>query len=487
MKNRGYITVFVSLLLMVLVVVYLVFFKIVDIAAARSKSGVALSTACSSVKAERTSEYIFDRYHILLVDMNRGDGGEEAVARDIKESLEENLGDSYSVDSVSISGRTGILDDDCEAFKEQIRDYFLYGVAEYAVDELITKTDGNDEPITQDAINSMDSEVDGASEDSSSGEFIAEGKDGTGLPGDKTKKIVEAGTDKKDPRKEVRKVKKRGVAFYILPEGSEFSENAVDSEDMPSYGVGSWYDMEIDTDFDSYSKLKKQMNKGSGWAENLVTGGESIAYANRMFNSFTDEKYDDTYLKLEMEYIIAGKPTDAENYKKVINQITVIRFGCNFAYLLTDASRMAEVSTLATALTIFIPVLQPLVKYLLAGCWAYVESVADVYCLIRGHKIPYFKNSENWKTSMYGITKLAELDIDADDSDETGMDYNDYLMILMGLNMKTAYYRMLDVIQLNASQDSPDFRMKNAAVAYGVNAEISYKEANFTLHAEDGY
>ena len=29
--------------------------------------------------------------------------------------------------------------------------------------------------------------------------------------------------------------------------------------------------------------------------------------------------------------------------------------------------------------------------------------------------------------------------------------------------------------------------MKNAAVAYGVNAEISYKEANFTLHAEDGY
>ena len=60
MKNRGYITVFVSLLLMVLVVVYLVFFKIVDIAAARSKSGVALSTACSSVKAEKK------RLHVIL-------------------------------------------------------------------------------------------------------------------------------------------------------------------------------------------------------------------------------------------------------------------------------------------------------------------------------------------------------------------------------------------------------------------------------------
>ena len=121
------------------------------------------------------------------------------------------------------------------------------------------------------------------------------------------------------------------------------------------------------------------------------------------------------------------------------------------------------------------------------GCWAYVEAVADAYCLVRGHKIPYLKNAANWKTSIDGITKLAEIDMTSGDSDEEGLDYNDYLMILMGLNMKTAYYRMLDVIQLNASQESPDFRMKNAAVAFGVDAEIGYREKTFDLHAEDGY
>lgn len=486
MKNRGYMTIFVSLLLAVLVVIYLVIFKIVDIASARSKSGIALFTGVSSVKAERTSEYIFDRYHILLFDMDtEGDD----IACDIRESLEENLGNEYEIKSVKVSGRTGILDDDCSAFKEQIKDYFMYGVTEYVVEDLVKKTDGNDEPVSQETIDAMDSEVDGLSEEEAGSpdnyEQELTGKE-TGNTGTKPTGKIDKIQPKKDPRKEVRKVKKRGVPFYILPEGSEFSENVVDSEEMPSYGHGGWFDMEIDTDFDNYSKLKKQMKKGSGWADSLVTGGESIAYAVRMFNSFTDEKHDDTYLKLEMEYIIAGKSTDAENYKKVINQITVIRFGCNFAYLLTDVPRMTEVSALATSLTIFVPVIQPLVKYLLAGCWAYVESVADVYCLVRGHKIPYFKNTENWKTSIYGITELAEVDMTSGD-DETGLDYNAYLMILMGLNMKTAYYRMLDIIQLNASQETPDFRMKNAVTAYGVDAEIGYKEAQFTLHAEDGY
>lgn len=485
MKNRGYMTIFVSLLLAALVVIYLVIFRIVDIASARSKSGIALSTACSSVKAERTSDYIFDRYHILLIDMNRGCDGEDGIARDVRESLEENLGNEYSINSVSVCGRTGILDDDCEAFKEQIKDYFLYGVTDYVVDELVEKTDGNDEPVSQESINAMDAEVDGVSDENT--ESLPTDNSSTSEKETKPAVNTKPNITKKDPRKEVRKVKKRGVAFYILPEDSEFSENVVNSGEMPSYGHTGWFDIEIDTDFDNYSKLKKQMNKSSGWADSLLTGGESIAYANSVFNSFTNEKYDDTYLKLEMEYIIAGKPTDAENYKKVINQIIVIRFGCNFAYLLTDAEKMAELDTLALSLTFFIPVLQPLVKYLLTGCWAYVEAVADAYCLVRGHKIPYLKNAANWKTSIDGITKLAEIDTTSGDSDEEGLDYNDYLMILMGLNMKTAYYRMLDVIQLNASQESPDFRMKNASVAYGVDAEIGYKEKTFELHAEDGY
>ena len=478
MRNKGYVTVFVTLLIAALLLIFTVVYKIVDISAARSRSSIALKTACSSVKAEWTNEYIFDHYHILLIDMSAGGSGESGLADEIKASMEENLGEGYSVENVSISGRTGILDDDCDAFKEQISDYALYGLTEFAADKLLEKTEGKDKPISDESIAAMDKETEGISDE----EPEQSGQGAGQQPG-----LVQALTTE-DPRKEVRRIKKAGVYRYILPEDTEFSETSLDLKTLPSYGKRGLAGFAIESNFDSYLRLKKDMNKGSGWLEGLAAGGEALAYAHGMFNSLTEKRNDDTVLNLELEYIIAGKETDAENYKKVINQIIAIRFACNFAYILTDAEKMAEVNTLAITLTIFFPFMQPVVKYLLAGCWAYVEGVADAFALVRGKKIPYIKSRESWKTSLDGISKLAEVaDKDSGCDEESGMDYNDYLMILMALHMDTAYLRMLDIMQVNAAQQTPGFSMREAAVALGADAEVSYKEGHFTLHSEDGY
>ena len=491
MRNKGYVTVFVTLLLAALLLIFTVVYKIVDISAARSRSSIALKTACSSVKAKWTNEYIFDHYHILLIDMS---AGEESLAGEIKASMEENLGADFTVESTAVTGRTGILDDDCEAFKEQIRDYALYGLAEYAADKLLDKTEGKDKPISDESIAAMDRETEGTPEDeeelSRQQANQALSQAFQGVAGGRTGGVVNAGRMilAEDPRKEVRKIKKAGVAHYILPEDAELSDASIDTSVLPSYGRTGIASFAIDSDFDSYPKLKKDMNKGSGWTESLITGGEALGYAHEMFNSLTDKKNDDTVLNLELEYIIAGKGTDDENYRKVVNQIIAIRFACNFAYILTDAEKMLKVNALALELTAVFPVMQPVVKYLLAGCWAYVEGVADAYCLVRGKKIPYIKNPQSWKTSPDGISKLAEAaEKDGGDDEESGMDYNDYLMLLMALNMDTAYYRMLDIMQINAAESTPGFSMKEAAVAFGVDADVDYKSGHFRQSSEDGY
>ena len=88
---------------------------------------------------------------------------------------------------------------------------------------------------------------------------------------------------------------------------------------------------------------------------------------------------------------------------------------------------------------------------------------------------------------------LADLNAFAEDSDgEEGLDYKEYLMILLALEGDSIYYRMLDLMQLNVNNQGtdytdPTFRMENAITAFGVNADVSYGGTQFKLHEEAGY
>ncbi len=188
---------------------------------------------------------------------------------------------------------------------------------------------------------------------------------------------------------------------------------------------------------------------------------------------------------------MGGEDKDGANYSKVVDEILLIRFGCNLAHILTDTVKMQKCDKLALALTVEFPPAQPFVKYLLAGCWAYIESVADVYRMLRGHKIPFMKDSTTWTTDFESLANLESLVSEPSD-DENGLGYKEYLMILMSLQGDKIYYRMLDLMQLNVTQPDieggdPDFRMSNAITAFGINADIGYKSKVFNVHEEISY
>ena len=121
----------------------------------------------------------------------------------------------------------------------------------------------------------------------------------------------------------------------------------------------------------------------------------------------------------------------------------------------------------------------------------YIESIADVYRLLRNHKVPFVKSSETWVTDFHSLSNLESLEGEASD-DETGLDYKEYLMILIALQGNDMYYRMLDLMQMNVTQPELEggdttFRMKNAITAFGVNADIGYGSKEFNIHEETGY
>ena len=463
MGNRGYITVFLTLLISAVLILFSAVLSWVALSSAKGRTAAATRSAMSNVRAEY-DRYLFDHYHVLFLDQNPGDEGMGALEALAEERLQENLGDEYSVAGCTLTGVTGVMDEGCTELRRQVMEASKYLAAEKGAEYLKSKVK-NDTPITEE-------EVDGLDMEQSEGE--------------------EENKEDEDPRRSIRACELIGVAFWILPEGYSFREYEVDFSELPSQGKKGISLVTVDSGFQDMERLKRSVTQSGGWLDGLESEAAGLIYAANCFNCFTDKVQEDTVLDLEMEYLIVGKKSDVQNYKAVIDQIMVIRTGCNFAYILTDADKMARLSALATALTWYFPPSQPVVKYLLAGAWSYIEAVADAYRLVRGKKVPYLKTKDNWVTDLDGLYRLEEVtDSPAQDEDESGLDYEDYLLILLACRMGEAYFRMLDIMQLNVNQnaesDTGKFYMKDAITAFGMKAEVEYEGHAIVVQEELGY
>ena len=488
-RNRGAVTIFLALLLMVMLVLLSAVISAVRFKCAKAKAAAALSSAMSGIKADYNS-YIFDEYHLLLFDKTyygKGDGKTEQM---IEDSLTENLGDGFTVKKVVMSGVNTILTNDCAAMGNQIADHLKYYLIESAADKLIEKLEGDpeelDEALDEDKKKSIASEV----------SFALEKTNGKGEEAEEVKKQEdeyyeknpgEKKKDKDDPRMATRAVGGLYVAALICPNDVTFSENILDITDIPSGEkiLSTWFkDTEIDTAFTDYGALSGSLTNMDGWGSEYKNYASLIAYCNDVFKCLKDQRDSETYLNMEREYLICGKMRDAENYVGTVKKLINLRLGLNFAYILTDSSKMARVSALATTLTVLAPYLQPVVKYLLAGCWAYVESCADAKFLVEGKKVPLVKRKEDWVTDLYGINKLSKLE---KEDEGRGLDYEDYLMILMATVGDRLYYRVADLIEMNTRMRYPDFKMENGAVEFAVDVTIEYEGKEINLYREDGY
>ncbi len=500
-NNKGSISIFVTLLCLVLVGLFSVIMKSVNIRNAQSKASMALKSAVSSIKADY-NRYIFDNYHILLFDITYYGKGEGYTEELIKSYMEYTLGSGFTVKDVVLSDVNHIEKNDVAALKHQINDYMKYSAGKNVAEKLLEKagvgSDKNENIIDEKSLLEMDKEAEDAADkmDSESGKPGKSSGNNNGNDGtDKQEKNSdeEAGgnthKDKEDPRVKTRIMTPGIVALFVKPDDANFCENIINVPELPSFTELKSVIKKIngvDVRFEDYGNLRGSLTEGDGWGKELKNRAVSIAYANEVFKSLRDNKGEkETFVNLEREYLICGEITDQDNYTSIVKKLVNLRFGFNFGYIIKDKEKMARLSALAKTLTVFAPYLQPVMKYLLAGSWAYIESCSDAKYLVKGHKIKLMKEKKDWKTDLYdSLEMLAE---EPEGDDEEGLDYDEYLMILMGLEGDIVFYRMLDLMEINTAIQYPDFKMKNAVVEFAVKVTVEYGDKTFELNKEEGY
>lgn len=485
MKNRGSVTIFCCLIITAIVILGITAIKVCGHHLAKAKGAISLRTAMSSVDAGYNS-YIFENYHILLFDKNCDGRGEAYLEEQLIRDLQYNLGESFNVEDISVNDYQLILEDDLVAFKEQITDYCGYALLEGGAEAILESTGGKDGTLDDNIYSDMEAaenEEPPALEEEKGDTSESEGAEQDSFHG-----LPSLGLDEEDedPRDYTENLSSEMILSMVVPEDMEVSSEIVPLTGVPSLEnkIFSMVSYEIDNDFDDMDMLRKDVGEYDSWKDSLVNGGAGLIYAENVFNCATEELQEDTVFTFELEYIIAGRDSDMANLKSVVNKIIGVRFPVNYGYLVSDTMKMAEVKKLSwpIALATFVP--EPVVRYLIAGCWAYVESIFDVRCLLEGQRMDFFKSKTTWKTDLTDLEKSQNLEGTESDS---GLAYKDYLLILLALDMNSGYYRMLDIMELNTKQRYPEFDMNHAAVAFMTDAHITYDGKDYYYREVMGY
>ena len=156
-------------------------------------------------------------------------------------------------------------------------------------------------------------------------------------------------------------------------------------------------------------------------------------------------------LSYEIEYLIAGKPSDQENLEVVANQLLLLRVVQNYEFLLQDMGRQEEARAMAEMLLTIYEDTENIgiMKQAILLAWAYEEGAADVKALLN--------DEENDVEGRYNIG---------------GLSYRDYLRILLFMGEKKHLtMRAIDLIELNLSEREglAFFKADNCIVNLGID------------------
>ena len=238
-----------------------------------------------------------------------------------------------------------------------------------------------------------------------------------------------------NPLADIVDIQAQALLNLVSPEGFTLSSKAVKSEETVS---------------------NRKLRQGYGTMKEKDNGaGDTIFFNLYLIDKFGNaaNKKKNTVLDYEMEYLLGGKASDKDNLEYVIGRIRILRFAVNYGYLLTDKDMQMEVDTLATTLSaVFLsPEIRPVIKHALLLAWAYGESLTDVKTLLAGKKVPAVKSKESWNLTLDGLLELAKnRSIPEGKETEEGNSYEQYLQMMLVLKSKEELsMRALDLVEIN--------------------------------------
>lgn len=444
---QGYITVFLSLTLTLLLSLVLTVIEGARISAIRMKFECAADIGMNSVLAEYHRE-LLEQYDLLFVDTSYGHspsiGNTEAHLRNyIQKNLEGKTGYGFGktrdflnmqAEAADIIEYSIASDEEGNVLKRQVTDY----MADYPIGALLEKLTGHKAQLDGLGLETRNLEGERQSREAEIEEI--------GLPVQEVEEGVFEEVPLNNPADIANATRSIGVLNLVVEDIGSISAVKISPEQYISH---------------------RTLMKGSGVCEEAVRVGgapNDLLYLSYLFEKcgYYGNQKENSLLQYQIEYLIEGQDTDWKNLEQVAKRLLRWREVANFIYLLSDGAKMAEAEAMALALTAVTlsPELAEPVKYTILFAWAYVESLQDVKDLLRGGKIPLMKTSADWKTGISSIENIRGSLRDTSGSGN-GLSYKEYLEIMLfmtGDHDRT--FRSMDLMEMDIRKTPGNSRFR---------------------------
>lgn len=121
------------------------------------------------------------------------------------------------------------------------------------------------------------------------------------------------------------------------------------------------------------------------------------------------QQREEGYLDYQLEYVLCGKASDAENLKTAVERLLLMREGINYIFLLTHPGLSSKAELLADVLVGLTgnEAIIKAMKHLILLGWAYGESLVEVRQLLAGNELAVVKSEDDWQVPLSGLLSLV--------------------------------------------------------------------------------
>lgn len=439
--KRGEITVFLSLIFLLMLSLLGALLESVRIQNAKSEMHAIMTLATESVFAEYQKE-LLEMYDLFVIDSTYE--GVYESDEGIVQRLSYYGGGRTSCDVQKIRY---LSDHNAEAMLGQIDTYMRqkYGLSE---GERIDTESKNGTELLQVG--------DWIQKEQEKGRQL-QGKWEADVKASETIIGKESGDGEENPLAGMEKLNTSFLLELIFEEGREIPEGKISKDLLPSArslqgGYGTF--------------------KGVGEPSKMFLG----EYIEGHFDSFVSQR-EGAPLQCEVEYLLEGEESDQENLQKIAEKLLFLRMVSNYLCLIKDEGKKAEVQMMAATICtlLLLPEFTEAAANLLLVLWSFGESVMDLRALFGGGKVPLQKTKDQWQLTFSSLLRMGKGEWDNPAVEYTeGISYTQYLKAWLFMeDQETLAKRMLDIVETN-------MRMEKGCGFFRVDACVTALEVRCT-------